>query len=87
MSTTIHRHAIFKREYRRVVARTVDFHNLTASEQWALLRGEVLAHAPEDDSALLAILDSREPRRDQVLAGLEDARRSAVIAVRRTDNK
>jgi hypothetical protein len=72
---TIRRHAIFKREYRRIVARTADFHNLTAAQQWALLRGEVLAGAVKDDSALLAVLDSREPRREQVLAGLEDARR------------
>jgi hypothetical protein len=71
---TIQRHAIFKREYRRVVAASADFHNMTPEAQWALLRGEVLAGAGDGPSALLDMLDSRESRRDEVLAGLEEAR-------------
>ncbi len=71
---TIRRHAIFKREYRRVVAASADFHNMTPAAQWALLRGEVLAGTPEGGNALLDMLDSRESRRDEVLAGLEEAR-------------
>jgi hypothetical protein len=70
----IRRHAIFKREYRRA-ARAADFHTLTSAAQWALLRAEVLAGAPDGKSSLLEILDSRESRRDEVLARLEAAHR------------
>jgi hypothetical protein len=71
---TIRRHAIFKREYRRAVAATADFHTMTPAAQWALLREEVLAGAADGQSSLLDMLDSREPRRDEVLAGLEEGR-------------
>jgi hypothetical protein len=71
---TIRRHAIFKRQYRRVVAAAENFHNLTPEGQWALLRAEVLAESPDGQSPLLAVLDGRADRRDEVLAGLEEAR-------------
>jgi hypothetical protein len=71
---TIRRHAIFKRQYRRVVASAENFHNLTPASQWALLRAEVVAEAPAGQSPLLAMLDGRADRRDEVLAGLEEAR-------------
>ena len=71
---TIRRHAIFKREYRRAVAATADFHNMTPAAQWALLREEVMAGATDGQPGLLDMLDSRESRREEVLAGLEEAR-------------
>jgi hypothetical protein len=39
-----------------------------------LLRAEDLAEAPDGQSPLLAMLDGRADRRDEVLAGLEAAR-------------
>ena len=71
---TIRRHAILKRHYRRAVAAAPDFHTMTHSEQWALLRNEVVANFTPGPKNLLEIMDSRESRRDVVLAALEEAR-------------
>ena len=71
----IRRHAIFKRQYRRVVAAVTDFHNMTPQAQWSLLRAQVFAEAITGESALLETLDQRASRRDDVLAGLEAGRR------------
>ena len=73
---TIRRHAILKNHYRRAVATTSTFHTLSLAGQWALLREQVEADSTSGGTALLDIMDSREPRRDEVLAALEDARQS-----------
>lgn len=80
-SVPVRRHAIFKRPYRRVVASAGDFHNLTSEAQWALLRAQLIAEAATGEPSLLDVLDSRESRRDEVLANLEEGRRqdSAVV--------
>jgi hypothetical protein len=70
----IRRHAILKRQYRRVVAAATDFHNMTPAGQWALLRAQVVAEAATGESSLVDTLDSRESRRDEVLSSLEDGR-------------
>jgi hypothetical protein len=78
----IRRHAIFKRQYRRVVNGASDFHNLTAAAQWSLLRGQLIAEAAAvGDSSLLDVLDSRQSRRDEVLAALEDGRQRDASTV------
>ena len=69
--TKIRRHAILKRHYRRAVSKTTDFQTLPAAGQWAALRDQVQLDSPGARSPLLDILDSREPRRDEVLAALE----------------
>jgi hypothetical protein len=74
-SIVVRRHAIFKRQYRRVVAAVTDFHNMTSEAQWSLLRAQVFAEAITGESALLEMLDKRAARRDEVLAGLEAGRR------------
>jgi hypothetical protein len=79
----IRRHAIFKRQYRRVVAAAPDFHNMTPAAQWTLLRTQVVAEAATGASALIDVLDSRESRRDEVLASLEDGRQQHLNAVER----
>ena len=84
-SVPVRRHAIFKRPYRRVVASASDFHNMTSEAQWALLRAQLVAEAATGEPSLLDVLDSREARRDEVLANLEEGRRhdSAAPARRR----
>jgi hypothetical protein len=84
-STVVRRHAIFKQPYRRVVAAASDFHNLTAAAQWSLLRAQLVAEAATGASSLLDVLDSREARRDEVLARLEEGRLqdAATVALRR----
>jgi hypothetical protein len=72
----IHRHALFKRQYRRAVAATAGFHDLTAARQWAALRAQVQTDATDAGSTLLETFDSRESRRDQVLAALEEGRQA-----------
>ena len=72
----IRRHAIFKRQYRRVVDAISDFHNLNTAAQWHLLRAQVVAEAVTGESGRLEILDRRASRRDQVLTSLEQGRRS-----------
>lgn len=79
-SVVVRRHAIFKHQYRRVVAGANDFHNMTPAAQWALLRAQLVAEAATGASSLLDVLDSREPRRDEVLARLEDGRRRDAAA-------
>ena len=79
----VRRHAIFKRQYRRVVAATPDFHNLTPEAQWTLLRAQVIAEAATGDGSLLQVLDSRAPRRDEVLTKLEAGRRDDSATDRR----
>ena len=79
----VRRHAIFKRQYRRVVAATPDFHNLTPEAQWTLLRAQVIAEAATSNESLLQVLDSREPRRNEVLTKLEDGRRHDSATDRR----
>ena len=79
----VRRHAIFKRQYRRVVAATPDFHNLTPEAQWTLLRAQVIAEAATSNGSLLQVLDSREPRRNEVLTKLEDGRRHDSATDRR----
>jgi hypothetical protein len=71
----IRRHAIFKRQYRRVVHAVPDFHTMPPETQWSLLRAQVFAEAITGRSALLQTLDQRATRRDEVLAGLEAGRR------------
>ena len=80
LPTAIRRHAIFKRQYRRVVAAASNFHNMTPAAQWTLLRAQVVAEAAVGHSALIDMLDSRESRRDEVLAKLEEGRRSDAAA-------
>jgi len=72
----IRRHAILKHHYRRAVAATPDFHNLNTVSQWALLRAQVQADGTAAGSTLLGVMDSREPRRDEVLAALEEGRQT-----------
>ncbi len=74
---SIHRHAILKHHYRRAVLATPDFHNLNGAAQWAALRDQVVTNAAPGPSDLLTILDGREPRREEVLAALEERRQSA----------
>lgn len=74
-SVVVRRHAIFKNQYRRVVAAADGFHGLTPADQWALLRAQLVSEAAAGEPSLLDVLDSRESRRDDVLAGLEDGRR------------
>jgi hypothetical protein len=77
---SIRRHAILKHQYRRAVRSTPDFHNLNPAGQWALLRAEVLSETTPESASLLEILNSREPRRDEVLAALELAHQADVRA-------
>ena len=77
---SIRRHAILKRQYRRAVQSTPDFHNLNAAGQWAVLRAEVLSDTTPAGATLLEILNSREPRRDEVLAALEGAHQADLQA-------
>jgi hypothetical protein len=70
----IRRHAILKHHYRRAVAGTPNFHDLDGRHQWAALREQVVNDAAPRPSDLLAILDSREPRRDEVLSALKVGR-------------
>jgi hypothetical protein len=70
----IRRHAIFKHQYRRVVANAADFHRMPLAAQWTLLRAQVVAESSGGQSPLVEMLDSRESRRDEVLAKLEDGR-------------
>lgn len=70
------RHAILKHHYRRTVAAAPDFATLPPTGQWALLREQVKNDATSGPSGLLDILDSREPRRDEVLEALEEGRRA-----------
>jgi hypothetical protein len=74
----VRRHAIFKRQYRRVVAAAPDFHHLTPAAQWALLRTQLIAEAATGEPSLVDVLDSRESRRDEVLTELEVGRRNDV---------
>jgi hypothetical protein len=76
----VRRHAIFKHQYRRAVAAANDFHNMTPVAQWAVLRAQLVAEAATGTSSLLDVLDSRESRRDDVLARLEDGRRRDAVA-------
>jgi hypothetical protein len=71
---SLRRHAILKQHYRRAVAATPGFQTLAPSARWALLRAEVQADPNSGPSGLLDVLDSREPRRDDVLAALEEGR-------------
>ena len=73
---TLRRHAILKHHYRRAVAATPGFHDLDFVARWQLMREEVLADASPTSSRLLEIMDSREPRRADVIAALEDARQA-----------
>jgi hypothetical protein len=84
-SIEVRRHAIFKHHYRRAVAATNDFHDMTPVARWALLRAQLVAEAATGVSQLVDVLDSREPRRDEVLAKLEEGRRrdAATVARRR----
>jgi hypothetical protein len=68
------RHAIFKHHYRRVVAATPGFHELDLSAQWQLLRNQVQIDPAPHPPELLSIMDRREPRRQEVIAALEQAR-------------
>jgi hypothetical protein len=68
------RHAIFKRHYRRAIAATPGFHDLDLTAQWQLLRDQITVDPAPQTPALLAIMDSREPRREEVIAALEQAR-------------
>ena len=68
----IRRHALFKRQYRRVIAAVTDFHSLLPEAQWELLRAQVVAETVTRESTLLDALDRRASRRDEVLAGLEN---------------
>ena len=73
---SIRRHAILKNHYRRAVATTSHFHSLSLAGQWALLREQVEADATPAGTSLLDIMDNREPRRDEVLAALEESRQA-----------
>jgi len=74
----VRRHAILKNPYRRTVKATPDFHNLDGKAQWAALRSQVIAEAgAAGESSLIDVMDSREPRRDEVLAALEEGRQAA----------
>jgi hypothetical protein len=77
---SIRRHAILKHPYRRAVRSSPDFHTLTAAGQWDLLRAEVQLDTTPAGVSLLEILNSREPRRDEVLAALEGAHQADVRA-------
>jgi hypothetical protein len=70
----LRKHAILKHHYRRAVAATPDFQTLNSPGQWAVLRDQVKADPTSGASGLLDILDSRESRRDEVLAALEEGR-------------
>jgi len=72
----IRRHAILKRHYRRAVKATPGFHELNAVGQWANLREQVKADTSPTGEKLLGIMDSRESRRDEVLAALEEGRQA-----------
>jgi hypothetical protein len=74
-SVEVRRHAIFKHQYPRAVAAANDFHNMTPAVQWAMLRAQLVAEAATGTSSLLDVFDSRESRRDDVLAKLENGRR------------
>jgi hypothetical protein len=78
--TTIRRHAILKHPYRRAVRSTPDFHSLPAAAQWAVLRAEVGSDTTAAGASLLEVLNSREPRRDEVLAALEGGRQADARA-------
>jgi hypothetical protein len=76
---SIRRHAILKRPYRRAVAATADYHQRSHVEQWALLRAQVQADTTPTGPGLLEILDRRAPRRDEVLAALEEGRQAHAL--------
>ena len=67
----IRRHAIFKHQYRRAVQSTPEFRTLKPADQWAVLRGVVQSDTTAAGATLLDVIDSREARRDEVLAALE----------------
>jgi hypothetical protein len=71
---SVRRHAILKNHYRRAVAATPGFLSLSQAGQWELLREQVEADTTRSGMSLRDVLDTREPRRDEVLAALEDAR-------------
>jgi hypothetical protein len=73
---SIRRHAILKRHYKRAVAAAPDFHSLSSTAQWALLRDQVQADITPAGPTLLEILDSRASRRDEVIAALEEGRQA-----------
>ena len=72
------RHAILKHHYRRVVDATPGFHALDLSAQWQLLRNQVQIDPAPHGRELLTIMDRREPRRDEVIAALEQARQEGA---------
>jgi hypothetical protein len=82
-SVPVRRHAIFKRQYRRAVAAASGFHTMTPASQWALLRAQLIAEAATGEPSLIDMLDSRESRRDEVLAELEVGRRSDLESLPR----
>ena len=53
---------------------------MNAAAQWASLRAEVLTDTTPAGASLLEILNSREPRRDEVLAALEGAHQADLRA-------
>ena len=73
---TIRKHAILKHQYRRAVALTPDFHNLSLNARWALLRDQVLLDSTPAGAKLLDIFNSREPRQAEVIAALEEGRQA-----------
>ena len=68
------RHAILKHHYRRAVAATPGFHELDLSARWQLLRHQVQVDPGPQAGELLAMMDRREPRREEVISALEQAR-------------
>lgn len=70
----LRRHAILKRHYRRAVAATPGFHDLDLAARWALLRDQIVVDRSPAGPRLLEIMNSREPRRAQVIEALEQAR-------------
>ena len=75
---TLRKHAIFKHHYRRAAGSAADFHSLDAAARWALLRTQVEADRSSERGTLLAIFESRNSRRDEVLAALEEGRQTHV---------
>ena len=72
----IRKHAILKRHYHRAVNATPQFHELDESARWAALRNQVAHDKTPRGATLLKIMDSREPRRQEVLTALEEARQA-----------
>lgn len=77
---SIRRHAIFKHQYRRALQSTPEFRLLKPADQWAVLRGVVQSDASAAGRSLLDVINSREARRDEVLAALELAHDADVRA-------